>query len=210
MLLGLKPGDSGRPLPGAVPLRGTGRGWDSVASCFFTPCPAPGGTGSYPRSTGCCRQSGGPAAGGELLLQVADDGPGVDPERAEEVFERGWTTKRAAGATGAGGRGLGLALVRQAARRHGGEATLGRAAAGGAEFTVSLPLGRAGAPDPARTDPEAAAAGAAADPGTPEAAPGGSAPRAVPPPAAEAVQGAPPAHRTPHPRGPGRPGGGSV
>ncbi|WP_344292269.1 sensor histidine kinase, partial [Streptomyces synnematoformans] len=58
------------------------------------------------------------AAGGELLLRVADDGPGVDPERAEEVFERGWTTKRAAGAAGAGGRGLGLALVRQAARRH--------------------------------------------------------------------------------------------
>lgn len=77
------------------------------------------------------------AAGGELLLRVADDGPGVDPERAEEVFERGWTTKRA----GPAGRGLGLALVRQAARRHGGEATLTRAAEGGAVFTVTLPLG---------------------------------------------------------------------
>ncbi|WP_348652602.1 ATP-binding protein [Streptomyces sp. WMMC500] len=105
------------------------------------------------------------AADGELLLRVADDGPGVDPRRAEEVFERGWTTKRA----GPGGRGLGLALVRQAARRHGGEATLTRAPGGGAEFTVRLPLGRPGSQDgrmppagePSARLPRAPGAGAA-------------------------------------------------
>ncbi|NEC63387.1 ATP-binding protein, partial [Streptomyces sp. SID9727] len=38
------------------------------------------------------------------------------------------------------GRGLGLALVRQAAHRSGGTVALERGADGGAEFTVRLPL----------------------------------------------------------------------
>lgn len=78
------------------------------------------------------------AEDGELLLRVADNGPGVDPAGAEEVFRRGWTTK-AAGPT-VHGRGLGLALVRQTAHRHGGTVTLARAPEGGAEFAVRLPL----------------------------------------------------------------------
>ncbi|WP_245661452.1 ATP-binding protein [Streptomyces varsoviensis] len=74
------------------------------------------------------------AEGGELLVRVADTGPGIDPGAVEEVFRRGWSTK-------APGRGLGLALVRQAARRNGGDVSVAPAsAAGGAQFTVSLPL----------------------------------------------------------------------
>ncbi|HWU11901.1 MAG TPA: sensor histidine kinase [Streptomyces sp.] len=74
---------------------------------------------------------------GELLLRVADTGAGIGPDDADEVFRRGWTTHGT-------GRGLGLALVRQAAHRNGGTVTLGRAPGGGAEFTVRLPLaGRA-------------------------------------------------------------------
>ncbi|MDG4863795.1 hypothetical protein P8605_37195, partial [Streptomyces sp. T-3] len=38
------------------------------------------------------------------------------------------------------GRGLGLALVRQTAERHGGTAEAGEPGGGGAEFTVRLPL----------------------------------------------------------------------
>lgn len=72
---------------------------------------------------------------GELLLRVTDSGRGVDPAAVEEVFRRGWTTKSQ-------GRGLGLALVEQAARRAGGTVGLQRAADGGAEFTVRLPLGQ--------------------------------------------------------------------
>ncbi|GAA2464556.1 sensor histidine kinase [Streptomyces macrosporus] len=72
----------------------------------------------------------------ELLLRVADSGPGIEPHAAEEVFRRGWSTK----AAGPSGRGLGLALVRQTVRRHGGTVALDRAATGGAEFTVRLPL----------------------------------------------------------------------
>lgn len=78
------------------------------------------------------------AADGELLLRVADSGPGVDPDHAEEIFRRGWTTKEA-GPT-VHGRGLGLAIVRQTVRRHGGTVTLDRAPEGGAAFAVRLPL----------------------------------------------------------------------
>ncbi|MBB4891212.1 sensor histidine kinase regulating citrate/malate metabolism [Streptomyces olivoverticillatus] len=79
------------------------------------------------------------ADGGELLLRVGDTGPGVAPESADEVFARGWSTKEP-DAAAVHGRGLGLALVRQAARRNGGSVALGRSPSGGAEFTVRLPL----------------------------------------------------------------------
>ncbi|MDT9700646.1 sensor histidine kinase [Streptomyces sp. P17] len=71
-----------------------------------------------------------------LVLRVSDTGAGVDPAYAEVVFERGFSTKPA----GPGGRGLGLALVRQAASRHEGSLTVTGAAGGGAEFEVRLPL----------------------------------------------------------------------
>ncbi|MFJ4710560.1 ATP-binding protein [Streptomyces sp. NPDC088785] len=73
---------------------------------------------------------------GGLLLRVADSGPGVDPEHADAVFERGWSTKPA----GPGGRGLGLALVRQAVARGHGTLALDRDAGGGAAFTVRMPF----------------------------------------------------------------------
>lgn len=75
---------------------------------------------------------------GELVLRVADSGPGLPAEAVEAVFERGWSTKPQHGAS----RGLGLALVRQTVRRHGGTITVigTEPAGGGAEFTVRLPL----------------------------------------------------------------------
>ncbi|MFE7314594.1 ATP-binding protein [Streptomyces sp. NPDC057555] len=76
------------------------------------------------------------ADGGELLLCVVDNGPGVAADATEEVFRRGWSTKERTG----GGRGLGLALVRQAVHRHGGTVRLDRGPEGGARFTVRLPL----------------------------------------------------------------------
>ncbi|WP_194236379.1 sensor histidine kinase [Streptomyces acidicola] len=72
----------------------------------------------------------------ELVLRVADTGAGVDPAHAEAVFERGFSTKPA----GPGGRGLGLALVRQTVRRNEGTLTVTEAVGGGAEFEVRLPL----------------------------------------------------------------------
>ncbi|KOU04802.1 histidine kinase [Streptomyces sp. NRRL F-2295] len=70
----------------------------------------------------------------ELLLRVADNGAGIGPEAADEVFRRGWSTHGA-------GRGLGLALVRQAAHRNEGTVELDAGPDGGARFTVRLPLG---------------------------------------------------------------------
>ncbi|MET9361399.1 ATP-binding protein [Streptomyces sp. NPDC006632] len=73
------------------------------------------------------------AEDGDLVVRVADSGPGIGPGAAEAVFERGWSTKSP-------GRGLGLALVRLTAARHGGTIALGQGPYGGAEFTVRLPL----------------------------------------------------------------------
>lgn len=90
-----------------------------------------------------------------LLVRVADNGPGISPDDARDVFRRGWSTKRPAARsaaadadTGARGRGLGLALVRQTARRHRGTVALGEAPGGGAEFTVRLPLRTEARPAP--------------------------------------------------------------
>ena len=80
---------------------------------------------------------------GELALTVDDDGPGVAPADRERIFER---FVRAADG-GAPGSGLGLALVRQQARLHGGEVTVGEAPLGGARFSVTLPAGDGGSAD---------------------------------------------------------------
>ncbi|WP_445255825.1 sensor histidine kinase [Nocardioides aurantiacus] len=70
--------------------------------------------------------------GAGLLLAVDDSGPGVPPQDAERVLERGWSTKAVEG------RGLGLALVGQVARRHGGTIAVDSSDLGGARFTVTL------------------------------------------------------------------------
>ncbi|MBB3083860.1 sensor histidine kinase [Geodermatophilus sabuli] len=85
--------------------------------------------------------------GGRLEIRVEDTGPGVPDDALGHVFERGWSTKDAGGAPAGLGRGLGLALVAQAVRRHGGTVTVRPGS--GAQFVVSLPL-------PARVPAEAA------------------------------------------------------
>lgn len=91
------------------------------------------------RVTVTARTEGGAGAGSDgsaLVLRVADTGAGVDPAHSEAVFQRGFSTKPA----GPGGRGLGLALVRQAVNRHEGTLTVAEAEGGGAVFEVRLPL----------------------------------------------------------------------
>ncbi|MCM3807733.1 sensor histidine kinase [Streptomyces sp. DR7-3] len=73
------------------------------------------------------------ADAGELTLRVTDTGAGLDPAATEDVFRRGWSTKSP-------GRGLGLALVQQAARRNAGTVEVSASEDGGADFTVRLPL----------------------------------------------------------------------
>jgi signal transduction histidine kinase len=56
---------------------------------------------------------------GEVLLLVADDGPGIPPEDQERVFERFARTDEGR-SRDEGGSGLGLAIVRDVIERHGG------------------------------------------------------------------------------------------
>jgi two-component system, CitB family, sensor kinase len=72
---------------------------------------------------------------GEVVLCVADSGPGLDPAAAEQAFTRGWSTKPADDGMG---RGLGLALVSRAVHRNGGRVEIGRGERG-AVFAVHLP-----------------------------------------------------------------------
>lgn len=84
--------------------------------------------------------------GGDVArLAVLDEGPGVDPDEHERVFERFY---RGAAAGGTGGTGLGLPVVEALARRWGGEVTLRNRAEGGARVEVTLPLHPEGLPNP--------------------------------------------------------------
>ena len=77
-----------------------------------------------------------------VVIEVADSGAGVAPDVIDDVLRLGFSTK-GVGATepgrSVGGRGLGLALVRQAVTRLGGTLTIGRRK--GAVFTVTIPAG---------------------------------------------------------------------
>jgi len=76
---------------------------------------------------------------GRALIEVADQGPGLEPEKAERVFERFYRGDPSR-ARSAGGSGLGLSIVAAIAEAHGGRAELDTAPGKGARFRVTLPL----------------------------------------------------------------------
>ena len=79
-------------------------------------------------------------SGTHALIQVQDNGPGIDPAFLPYVFER---FRQADGSTTRthGGLGLGLAIVRHLVELHGGMIGVeNRAESQGAIFTISLPL----------------------------------------------------------------------
>jgi signal transduction histidine kinase/uncharacterized membrane protein YeaQ/YmgE (transglycosylase-associated protein family) len=76
-----------------------------------------------------------PAESGGVSLRFEDDGPGVEPEQAERVFQPFHTTR-------SGGTGLGLALVQRVVEAHGGRIDLDPRPGLGAAFTVNLPTKR--------------------------------------------------------------------
>lgn len=77
--------------------------------------------------------------GALAVVAVADDGEGVAEADRERIFER-FVRLDAARSRDDGGAGLGLAIARDVAVRHGGTLTAGTAPAGGALFELRLPL----------------------------------------------------------------------
>ncbi len=71
---------------------------------------------------------------GQVVVEVADDGPGIDPEHAERIFEPYFTGKAHGGGTG-----LGLAIVKKVILEHGGEIDLLPSEGQGARFRIRLP-----------------------------------------------------------------------
>ena len=78
----------------------------------------------------------------EIRIEVSDGGPGVPEEEREAIFEPFYRVKGASEADG--GYGLGLSLVRQIARRHGGDVHCVGRPGGGCVFRVTLPAPPAG------------------------------------------------------------------
>lgn len=76
--------------------------------------------------------------GGRVTASVEDTGPGVPAYALEKVFDRFYSLPRPD--TGRKSSGLGLSIVREVARLHGGEATLENRAEGGARAVLTLPV----------------------------------------------------------------------
>lgn len=71
--------------------------------------------------------------GDEARLSVADNGPGIPPDRLDRIWEPFYTTK-------AEGTGLGLYLCRKIAQEHGGRMEIGNRSRGGLTASLILPL----------------------------------------------------------------------
>jgi two-component system nitrogen regulation sensor histidine kinase NtrY len=72
-----------------------------------------------------------PTRGGATQIDVADNGPGVPPNLAQDIFLPFFTTK-------AKGTGVGLSLARQVVLAHGGSITLLKSESGGALFRIVI------------------------------------------------------------------------
>ena len=75
--------------------------------------------------------------GNDAFLAVLDDGPGIDPDEEQAVFER--FNRGRAGKSGPSGTGLGLAIVQTLAERWGGHASLSPRPEGGTRAEIRMP-----------------------------------------------------------------------
>jgi len=93
------------------------------------------------------------ATGGEeITISVEDEGPGIPPEERHRIFEPFFRGKLAHEME-VEGSGIGLSIVRQVARSHGGRVRVTAGDRQGARFVLQLPAMKAGAP--VRVEPAA-------------------------------------------------------
>jgi len=77
--------------------------------------------------------------GTQGVIEVADEGPGIDPDDASRVFER-FTRGDPSRSRGTGGAGLGLSIVAAIVEAHGGRVTASSGGGSGVVIVVRLPV----------------------------------------------------------------------
>ena len=73
-----------------------------------------------------------------MLIEVADDGPGIAPEHSQRIFDRFYRADESRSRE-EGGAGLGLSIAQWAVRVHGGDIQLRAAQGEGCTFQICLP-----------------------------------------------------------------------
>jgi two-component system OmpR family sensor kinase len=77
--------------------------------------------------------------GGDAVIEVADNGPGLSDEQLDRVFDRFYRGDSSRSRE-SGGSGLGLSIVRAILLKHGGTVGVAHGPNGGAVFSVRLPV----------------------------------------------------------------------
>jgi two-component system sensor histidine kinase HupT/HoxJ len=123
-----------RMLPDSIPVRGSaGRMQQVIMNLVQNACDA---TVGRPAATLAIQAR---IEGLKVHIEFRDNGPGIAPENLAKLFEPFFTTKAVGKGTG-----LGLAISYGIVEQHGGELTANNAEAGGAVFTLELPLSLTG------------------------------------------------------------------
>jgi signal transduction histidine kinase len=75
------------------------------------------------------------AEGGQIMISVRDNGPGISDDLKDKILQPFFTTKK-----GTAGTGLGLSITHDVIKAHGGSIQIADADGGGAVFTVIIPV----------------------------------------------------------------------
>ncbi|MGB6604860.1 MAG: HAMP domain-containing sensor histidine kinase [Steroidobacteraceae bacterium] len=95
-------------------------------------------------------------SGAQLVLDVADTGPGIPPPERDHIFEA-FYTGRAAKSTAIKGTGIGLSVVLEFVSAHGGRVEIIDGQFPGAHFRITMPIRATSGDRPARSEPKARA-----------------------------------------------------